>query len=86
MHTRLATIANLTELLQRHTSPPESPTRRPGAENQYVVFHDSSVLLFALNRTLLARHLDVVVVQAENGTENLFGVFSEERRAPNLRR
>ena len=53
-----------------------------GAENEYVVFHDSR----SLDRTLLARGLDFFVIQAENGTENFFGVLSQERRAPNVRR
>lgn len=44
------------------------------------------VLVLVSNRTLLARGVDFFVVQAENGTENLFSVFAQERRAPNVRR
>ena len=40
----------------------------------------------ALDRALLARGLDFVVIQAEDGPENFFGVLAEQRRAPDVRR
>ena len=33
---------------------------------------------------LLARRLDFVVTEAENGSKNFLGVLAQERRAPDL--
>jgi hypothetical protein len=58
----------------QHLGAEQRPVR--GAENEDVVFrHPSS----PLDRTLLARGVDFVVIQTEIDTENLLGVLSEER-------
>jgi hypothetical protein len=52
-----------------------------GAEDEYVVCH-----VGLLNRALLARGLDVFVIETAQAAEHFIGVLSEERRAANVRR
>ena len=49
------------------------------AQNQYVVFRHS-----LLDCPLLARRLDFVVIESDDGLENVFGVLAQQRRAFDL--